>query len=110
MKLPETLKIGGRVYRIVFPYLFQDNANVVYGLHDPGMLSIRISEIDESGNKRSDFSILQTFLHETLHAVDYVYNQGWLTRTDNGERTIDQLAEGLLQVLRENEINFKEME
>jgi hypothetical protein len=106
MKLPAEVKIGGREYKITFPYLFQDNAQVLYGLHDPGMLSIRISEVDESGNKRTDFALLQTFLHELIHAVDYVYNQGALTRSDNGERTIDQLAEGLLQVLRDNEINF----
>ena len=104
--IPEKVKVGGREYKISFPYCFQDNAQVLYGLHDPGQLSIRLSEVDESGNKRSEFALLQTFLHEILHAVDYVYNQGTVTRQTDGERIIDQLAEGLLQVLRDNALDF----
>lgn len=106
MKLPKTLKIGGRKYKVIYPYHFRDTTTTTLGLHDPSGSIIRISDIDEHGNVRSDFSILHTFLHELIHAVDFVYNNNCITLAETGEGAIDQLAEGLLQVLRDNKLSF----
>jgi hypothetical protein len=102
VKLPARLKIGGRDYVVDFPHQFTDSCSVLYGLHDPAGQTIKISLFDEHGLERHNQSILQTFIHEVLHAIDNVYNGGVMTTWDKGEESIDQLAEGILQVIYDN--------
>jgi len=106
MNFPETIKIGGRDYRVEFPHVFTDAQRPLYGLHDSGGQTIKISQKDEFGVDRHPQSILQTYFHEIFHAIDNVYNGGRLTAWENGEETIDQIAEGWLQFLRENEVDL----
>jgi hypothetical protein len=51
--------------------------------------------------------VAQTFVHEVLHAIDNVYFGGRLSRWEQGEDAVDQLAEGLLQVIRDNKLDFR---
>lgn len=108
MKIPKSLKIGGRTYSVRFPYKFKDSHVVMYGLHDAGAQKILLSDRDEHANLRNKDSIFQAFLHELLHAVDNVYNGGRLSSWDKGEETIDQIAEGLIQVIRDNDLDFRD--
>jgi hypothetical protein len=108
MKIPQKLKVGGRDYRIYYPHIFSDSSLPHYGLHDSGGQTIKISQKDEFNVNRNDQSILHTFIHETLHAIDNVFNGGRLTGWEKGEETINQLAEGLMQVIRDNKLDFKE--
>ena len=101
MKITDKIEIGGRTYKVDFPYLFVDAVQPLYGICDDGLQIIRISEIDEHGAKRSIQSIYHTFLHECLHAIDNVYNGGRLTQWEKGEETIDQMAEGIMQLIRQ---------
>jgi hypothetical protein len=108
MKIPGKLKIGGRTYQIIFPHTFKDSIRNLYGLCDDGGQIIYLSEIDTHGNKRHPESIQQTFIHEILHAIDNIYYGGKLTAQKGGEEIIDQLAEGLAQLIRDNDLDFTE--
>jgi hypothetical protein len=105
--LPPTLKIGGRTYAVLYPHVFEDTATVLYGLHDPAGQTIKIARVDEHGCIRHHESVLQTFMHEVIHAVDNIYFGGKLTAWEKGEDAVDQLAEGLIQVLRDNDLDFR---
>lgn len=106
MKIPKLVKIGGRDYRVIYPHKFQDSHCVLYGLHDPGTQTIRLSLKDEQGSDRHPQSIEHTLLHEIIHAIDAVYFGGKLSAWDKGEDAIDQLAEGLMQVIKDNKLDF----
>ena len=43
---------------------------------------------------------LQIFIHELLHAIDYVYNANKFKDDD----TIERLSQGLYQVLKDNKL------
>jgi len=107
MKIPQALKIAGRDYKIFYPYTFKDNLRPLYGLHDSATQTIRITDRDENNCIRNRQAITHTFLHEVLHAIDNCYFAGHLSTWDQGENAIDQLAEGLLQVIRDNNLDFR---
>lgn len=107
MKLPRSLKIGGRIYRVLFPYIFKDSCSVLYGQCDESGQKIRISGINSHGEQRHPQAIMQTFIHELLHAIDYIYVGGKVAKLDGGEDIIDQLAEGITQVFRDNKIEWR---
>lgn len=102
MILPKMLKVGSHQISVVFPHHFRERSDVC-GQYDQSLSEIRVDHVDACGNMRSDSSILVTFLHEVLHAIDYTYNRGRVTRRKDGEDDIDQLAQGLAQVLRDND-------
>lgn len=107
MKIPKKLKVGGRTYTITYPFIFKDTPRPLYGLHDAAGQFIKIAQKDEFGVDRHPESITHTVLHEFLHAIDNVYNGGRLTSADRGEEMIDSLSEGLLQVIRDNGLDFR---
>lgn len=104
MKIPKSVKVGGRDYSILFPHTFTDSSRTLYGQHDPAGQTIKIAEKDEFGCVRHDQSVAHTFLHELLHAIDNVYNGGRVNGWEKGEETIDQLADGLMQVFADNDL------
>lgn len=108
MKIPERLKIGGRDYKIIYPHRFTDSCQVLNGQHDWSGQTIKISDIDAFGSQRHPQGIAHTLLHEILHGVDMVYTCGTLFEMKQaGEDLIEQLAEGLLQVIRDNDLDFR---
>jgi hypothetical protein len=107
MKIPKTLKIGGRDYEILSPHIFKDAPRTLYGLHDPGTQTIKLAQKDEFGVDRHPQGIKHTFMHEMIHAIDNVYFGGKLTAWECGENAVDQLAEGLLQVIQDNGLDFR---
>lgn len=104
MKIPNKLKIGGRIYKVFYPHKFKDSLAPHYGLHDAGGQTIKIAKKDEFGENRNKESIYHTFLHEVIHAIDNVYNGGRLSAWEKGEETIDSIAEGIMQILLSGDI------
>ena len=106
MKIPSWLKIGGRKYAVIFPYVFKDSSQVLRGLCDQSGQKIMVSDSDAHNGKVHPQSIEQTFMHEVIHAIDNVYCCGKLAQCENGEDIVDQLAEGIIQVFRDNKLTF----
>ena len=104
MRIPKSLRIGGRTYRVIYPHSFDDMPKPLLGLCDNSKQVIRVSGLDSSGATLCDEAIVQTFLHEVIHAIDYVYGGAQVQRLDNSEDIVDALAEGILQVFRDNKI------
>ena len=108
MKIPKTLKVGGRTYTIVYPYKFDTSERVQLGFHEPFLQEIKLADINSNGRKFNDQSVMHTFIHEVIHAIDTVYNNNRIQELgDKGEEIIDQLAEGLLQVVRDNDLDLR---
>lgn len=103
--IPEMIRVGGRDYRILYPHLFRDSTTHSTGQHDPAGQAIKLSAINIHGETRHPQAIWHNLLHEILHAIDYVYcGAALLEMGQTGEMIIDQLAEGLLQVLQDNHL------
>jgi hypothetical protein len=107
VNIPKRLKIGGRDYDVFYPHTFLDSTKPLYGLHDPSAQTIKIGQMDEFNVPRHPQSITHTFMHEILHAIDNVYLCDTIRVQDNCETIIDQLSEGLLQVIRDNQLDFR---
>jgi len=106
LKIPKSLKIGGRSYKVLYPHIFTDSCQNLYGQHDSSGQTIKMADKDTFGVVRHPESIAHTFMHEILHAVDNVYVGGKIQSLDCCEHIIDQLAEGLCQVLKDNKLDF----
>ena len=99
MNIPKTLKIGGHIYKIIFPYVFKERYDRVADC-DRDACTIRIAE-KECEVPRTDSYITVSLIHEVLHAIDNLTGQGIFKGTD-GEKKIEGLSEGIYQVLVDN--------
>ncbi len=95
--VPGTIKVGGFDYEILADKKSNAElrANNWLGSHSNFLQVIRLDE-DTTPQHFSD-----TFLHEALHAVDLVYNNG-----SCDEKTINTLGHGLLQVFEQLGVRF----
>ena len=99
-RMLKTLKVGGLNYQIIYPYLFETNA-VLLGLHEGDQARIKISKqflnLDRHWTK-----IVETLLHEVIHAVDHVYAGNILV-----EDEVFILSNYIYQIVRDNDLNIK---
>lgn len=86
MKLPESIRVGSLVYRVLFDDVPDGNGN--YGETSAVNLIIHIGKLS------SDQRLPNTLLHEILHAVDM--DRG----TKLKEAQVSNLANGLCAVLQ----------
>lgn len=96
MKIPESVKVGGKHYEIVYTNNLDSgiiNANAEI---DFRKLEIRISNSARS-KMESDF------IHELLHAV---YDH--LGYKEHDEKNVDELANALYMVIQDNPKMFQE--
>ncbi len=103
MKLPKAVKVGGHVYAVAFPFSFPPNeeedpkdASVGKCLHGENVIQVA-DRLAGTKRKLTEPYITQAFWHETLHAIDAVYNADKLD-----EDTTERLSQGLFQVLTDN--------
>ena len=87
-KYPD-IKVGAHTYKTTYKTLGDD----VYGCCARDLRRIHLND----NFNMCHSSELQVFTHELLHAIEDVYLDARLT-----EEQIDQMAEGLLQVLQDN--------
>jgi hypothetical protein len=73
IKLPKKVKVGHLDYTILFPYDFAfSDAKMCTGLHTPFNCTIKITD-KFNNSTRCNLKVLETFIHEVLHAIDHVY-------------------------------------
>jgi hypothetical protein len=92
--LPKTIKIGGHDYILTF------DSEHVKARSNWGETDNKDREITFSGPATPQ-QISGTFIHECLHAIDWVYGRGKIK-----EDEIYLLGEGLLQVLEQLGVRF----
>ena len=97
MLIPKKVKIGGVTYDVIKDYTFTERSDIV-GQADHSTLQIKLAKLD--GNEPIAQSRLEeVFIHETLHAIDAVYNASKLVEED-----VMRLSNGLYQVFKDNKI------
>ena len=106
MVIPKSLKIGGHVVKVVYPYVFIETTHLC-GQYDDAAKEIRLSDLDTGGGKRSESSVAVTLMHEILHAIDLVSGHSVFVGQE-GEKAVEGVSEGLFQVLRDNPLHFDE--
>lgn len=96
MKIPKFIKVGGHTYEVVFAEgLWMRDGLVGQARHyTEQTLEVEAALCPEG--------IGLSFVHETLHAIDRIYNNHALS-----EDAVDALAEGLFQVLSDMGITFE---
>ena len=95
IKLPNSIKIGGRNFTVKFPHEFRDNelqGEIRYGTQE-----IHIGDKDLYGKTPHKDSCKQALVHEILHGIDLVFNAHSLSHDDT-----TRLSEGIFQVLNDN--------
>jgi hypothetical protein len=98
MIIPNKIKVGGHVYRILHKYKFTQEPKLCgQADHDNG--EIRLADLDPSGVKRGVSRIEETFIHEVLHCINNIYNDNKLVEED-----ISRMSQGLYQVLADNKM------
>lgn len=96
MKIPDKVKVGGFVYKVLKDYRFKEDVRLA-GQQDPETLELRLSSTGASGHPRVAEMIEESFWHELLHTIDLIYNNAALD-----EKTIARLSMGLFQVMQDN--------
>ena len=93
MKIPQKLKVGGHIYKIlVSKTSSEQKGHNNWGRTNHGTLNIYIDrELAESKQE-------ETFFHELLHAVDH--HMGSIMKED----VIEKISNGLYQVLKDNNL------
>ena len=97
VKFPKKIKVGGLIYTILYPHVFIDQPTYV-GLHNGVASKIRIANTYQE-YKRENQIMIETYLHELLHAVDFVYCGDTID-----ENILAVCARAWLQVLQDNEL------
>ncbi len=106
LQLPKTLKIGAHVYKIRFPFEFNESDS-------KGMINFNTKEIflaDKACNRDvPESAILKTLIHEILHAIDNITGRNMFNdeyEDENSEKTgaNNAVAETLTQILLDNKL------
>ena len=98
MKIPKKIKIASHEIKIRRQKK-SDDATLAFGYADLAHNEIVIFR-EFGGKLLEESTVAETFLHEILHQVAQLYG------INLKEREINQIAAGLLQVIRDNKINF----
>lgn len=98
MKLPEKIKIGGHIYKVIFPHRFIENTSLC-GQISHTMQEIRLGGGSSNGAEYSEEYLMVVFVHEIIHAIDEL--SGHRIFVDN-ENAIDGFAEMVFQILVDN--------
>lgn len=100
MKIPEKIKIGGHIVKVIYPYCFKEILGTV-GQWDSQLKEIRITDKDPGGSQRAKSAIIVTFIHEVLHAIDNLTGRHNFEDA-NGEKAVEGYSEAIYQVLIDN--------
>jgi hypothetical protein len=101
MKIPIKVKIAGYDYRVKYPYTFKNYKLAAEVNHDKH--EIMIASHSSKTEKKARSEIEQSLLHEIVHAV----NTRYLPRKNRlYEGQVEQISEGLYQVLKDNKLTF----
>ena len=94
MKIPESVRIGGVEYPVVYKENLNDGVNMAYGHIDYDNCCIELSaNVGTAHEKRC-----QVLWHEILHGI----REHAGLEIENEEDVVDMFAKGIYQVLQDN--------
>uniref|UniRef100_A0A6M3KUB0 Uncharacterized protein n=1 Tax=viral metagenome TaxID=1070528 RepID=A0A6M3KUB0_9ZZZZ len=97
--LPKTAKVGPYNYKVIFPYSFEEDQDML-GLSDHKCMYIKVAE--EYGSlKMTNIRVLEIFMHELVHSIDFCY---FSERME--ENTVIELGRSITQVLTDNNLKL----
>lgn len=100
MNIPDTIKIGAHIVRIIIAEEVFDKDRVpCAGMSYPYINEIQIAQ-QYAKKELPESAIADTLLHETLHIVSEIYGIGLR------EAQVMAIAGALLQVIRDNKLDF----
>jgi hypothetical protein len=117
MKIPKLIKVGGMLIKIFYPTepkIFKDEKGEDTQVDGKVIIStgeMHLANKNETDSWKKENNVYtedyigQVFMHEVLHAVDYVYNSDHLF-----EDEIERLSQGLYQVFKDNKIIVSEVD
>ena len=93
--IPKELKVGGRIFKVKQPHDSKQNAwgSVLYNSSEILIYRYGLKPLEKASKQTME----ESFIHETIHAIDFVYNYDSLP-----EKVVGRLAEGLYEVLKDN--------
>lgn len=94
MKIPESVRIGGIEYKVIYAPNLRLNNSLCYGTISYEDSTISLSETDGTGHQMR----CVTLLHEILHGIR---NHAGI-EIENEEEVVDMFAKGMYQVLQDN--------
>lgn len=94
MKIPDSIRINGVEYEIVYVPNLRLNDVLAFGVIDYNDAKISISTTDGTEHQRR----CQTLWHEILHGIR---NENGLV-IENEEAVVEMFAKGIYQVLQDN--------
>lgn len=92
MIIPDKIKVGGHWWTII-----QDK-NII----GAGICRFDPCEIVLQNHTRCESQVATDLMHELIHVVNHVYNGD----RELDEKYVESLAQGLFQVIRDNNIDF----
>ena len=101
MKIPKKVKVAGHVFDVIFPYVFKERDDI-FGRIDFAQNKILITNINNQGITCAESHTEQVLYHELVHALDRMYCSNRLGVECDKELLVDDLAQGLLQLLTDN--------
>jgi len=102
----QKVKIAALTYDLIYPYCFKERFDYC-GQANHALCEIRVVDHDGCGNTRPYSNILVTFFHEIIHAIDRAYCMDMLGGDDK-EQITEALAQGLTQVMLDNNLLNRE--
>jgi len=99
MRVPKKLKIGGMSYDIIYPYDFEEDRSYL-GLHQGLNNTIKLGNMNR-GIKLPNDLILETFIHEIVHGIDFQYCGICFS-----EEQVELIGKILLTFFSQNEIGL----
>lgn len=101
MKIPKKIKVAGHIFTVTVPYTFKERDDI-FGRVDFSVNKILVTNTNNQGNMCSTSHTEQILWHEVMHIIDRLYCSNRLGQECSKEALIDDLAQGLLQVLTDN--------
>ena len=100
MNIPKTVKIGGSIWDIHFPYTFKERFDR-YGQCIDATRQIQMTSVDDSGGKLPQSKVDTMFIHEIGHALDFFCGTK-LFQGQEGEDKLEALANAVYALLVDN--------
>lgn len=99
--IPKKVRVGGLYYDVIYPYVFSEQRQCI-GLHKGLWSEIYVASKDE-GFEMSKDKIIEAYVHELVHAIDFVY-----TNCSLRENSVVVIARALIEFFKYNDFNIED--